>query len=131
MNVHDDLHTDLTGDDLTVIYTVLSDLYDVVVLADDVPATDRLYKILSKIAAVLPDTELNEDDVWVADLHDRTARCPECAIDGGMPRQQAFDMHFGPWRDNRLPRRNIVGTRVVNPADPTQVEDLSCGHTIM
>jgi hypothetical protein len=52
--------------------------------------------------------------------------CPECGIQEGMSQSQAWSE-----RDDRLPQREVVRTRTVNPTDPTAVYDLSCGHTTM
>lgn len=63
--------------------------------------------------------------------------CPECSIGKGVSRQQAFDAYFatGPVAEVERKRSILVTRRIVrnftaNRADPTSVNELSCGHCV-
>ena len=61
-----------------------------------------------------------------------TEPCPECAVDQGWTRSQAFDAFFGGRRAALLlPQRAVKRRFVGDRADPTAMATLVCGHTVM
>lgn len=76
-------------------------------------------------------------DVYNADHEPTHEFCPECTIAQGMSRQQAYDAFFltGRLADVRAAKSRLVVRRIVrnftaNRADPTSVDELSCGHCV-